>query len=113
MSDKSGTMWLRDFLPEKIPNARILTYGFNSNVLGAKTSKSGLQDHAYDLLQRIVDLRTTDEVRVARDEQANTNHFVPTLTMRSLARRKRGLLSLYATRSVVLLPNRFGSATNL
>ncbi|PVF97374.1 hypothetical protein CPB86DRAFT_815646 [Serendipita vermifera] len=30
-NDKNGKMWLKDFLPDDIPNARILTYGHNAD----------------------------------------------------------------------------------
>lgn len=55
-------MWLRDFLPGNTPSARVLVYGYNSALLGSNTSVSGIKDFAYDLLQRILDDRTTDEV---------------------------------------------------
>lgn len=58
-------MWLRDFLPENTPSARIMVYGYNSALLGSNTSVSGIKDFAYDLLQRILDERTTDKVAVA------------------------------------------------
>ena len=31
MSDESGVMWLRDFLPKLIPNARIASYSYKSD----------------------------------------------------------------------------------
>jgi hypothetical protein len=42
-----------------------MTYGYNSALLGANTSVSKIPDFAKDLLQRIVDDRFTDQVRLA------------------------------------------------
>jgi hypothetical protein len=67
-------MWLRDFLPGALNpsakgqwsvRARVMTYGYNSALLGANTSVSKIRDFAKDLLQRIVDDRFTDQVRLA------------------------------------------------
>lgn len=58
-------MWLRDFLPGNTPSARILVYGYNSALVGSKTSVSGIKDFAYDFLQRILDDRPTDKVGTA------------------------------------------------
>ena len=56
---KSGSesMWLRDFIPEKVPKARILVHGYNSALLGSNTSVSSVKDFAHDLLHRIIDDR--------------------------------------------------------
>ena len=48
------TMWLRDFLPAQIERARIVTYGYNSAMLGPNTSVSTIRDFAFDLLRRIL-----------------------------------------------------------
>jgi hypothetical protein len=61
-SGGGGSMWLRDFLPAQIPYARILTFGYNSVLLGPRTSVSEVKDFARDLLQRLVDDRVSDEV---------------------------------------------------
>lgn len=55
-------MWLRDFLPEQVKGARILVYGYNSALIGPRTSVSSVKDFACDLLQRIVDDRSNVEV---------------------------------------------------
>ena len=55
-------MWLRDFLPDEVKQARILVYGYNSALLGSNTSVSSVKDFAHDLLQRIIDDRA-DQVR--------------------------------------------------
>ena len=48
----NGKMWLQDegFLPTQIPNARILLFGYNSNV-AFTASNAGLAEQAKNLLQ--------------------------------------------------------------
>jgi len=48
-SEKTNKLWLRDFLPTKIPSARIFIFGYNSNV-AFETSSAGLSEHAGNLL---------------------------------------------------------------
>jgi len=52
---KAGHMWLRDSLPSDIPNARILTYGYDSNPSSA--SFAGIEDFALDFLAALHDKR--------------------------------------------------------
>ena len=49
-------MWLKDFLPKEIPEARILTYGYNSGVAFNK-SASDISDFSRDLLERLLAIR--------------------------------------------------------
>lgn len=49
-------LWLRDFLPQKLPNARILVFGWNSNV-AFDTATSDVRDHAYNLLGSLAQQR--------------------------------------------------------
>ncbi|KAF2651873.1 hypothetical protein K491DRAFT_75781 [Lophiostoma macrostomum CBS 122681] len=57
-----GKIWLRDFLPAQIPNARILLFGYNSNVTnGANLMSVG--DHAGNLLERLDFKRGNDPDR--------------------------------------------------
>jgi hypothetical protein len=60
--DAPGSMWLRDFLPQAIPQARCVTYGYNSALLGSNTSVSSVADFSRDLLQRIADDRELEGV---------------------------------------------------
>lgn len=48
----NGKVWLADFLPAQLPEARVMTYGYNSSVLFSK-SVAGIDDFATDLLFRI------------------------------------------------------------
>ncbi|MCJ1355708.1 MAG: hypothetical protein MMC33_005700 [Icmadophila ericetorum] len=45
-------LWLKDFLPHRLPNVRVLLYAYNSNV-AFNTSKIGVGDIAEDLLRRL------------------------------------------------------------
>ncbi|MCJ1231967.1 hypothetical protein MMC12_008647 [Toensbergia leucococca] len=58
---ENNATWLRDFLSADVPNARILTYGYNSALLGNNTSVSNVRDFAKDLLQRLMDDRSGDK----------------------------------------------------
>lgn len=53
---KSGTYWLRDLLPEKLPLARIMTFQYDAKVLGNK-STYGIRDIAAQLLNELVQCR--------------------------------------------------------
>ncbi len=57
----SGKMWLEDFLPEAVPNSRIMTFGYDS-ALAFSRSRSGIENYARDLLNRLRMIRNNDEV---------------------------------------------------
>ena len=66
ISDRSKALWLRDaeMLPKAIPNARILTWGYNADVhafLG-HTSSDRIMQHAHTL---VAQLQTDREVCLA------------------------------------------------
>jgi hypothetical protein len=47
----NGKLWLRDFLPERIPNARIMTWGYDANTYSrTEISRQLLYDHAVNLI---------------------------------------------------------------
>lgn len=50
-------LWLRDFLPQRLPGARIMLFGYNSNV-AFRTSTAGVYEHAENLLCRLKAKRT-------------------------------------------------------
>ncbi|KAL2851634.1 Alpha/Beta hydrolase protein [Aspergillus pseudodeflectus] len=54
----NGKLWLRDFLPQQIPNARIMTFGYDSSWFLSK-SIMGIPDFASDLLFRLKSHRRT------------------------------------------------------
>ncbi|KAH8648214.1 hypothetical protein BGZ60DRAFT_553049, partial [Tricladium varicosporioides] len=45
----NNKLWLKDFLPNDIPNARVLLFGYNANV-GFKRSIAGVREQADNLL---------------------------------------------------------------
>lgn len=45
-------MWLRDFLPEKVPDARILIYGYDTTLPGSQ-SEASVTDLSRKLLESI------------------------------------------------------------
>ncbi|KAF8526934.1 hypothetical protein BU17DRAFT_82396 [Hysterangium stoloniferum] len=52
---ENDTLWLRDFLPDDVPNARILTYGYDSATRGRmQLSDRTIHDHAEDLINKLV-----------------------------------------------------------
>lgn len=56
-SHSDERMWLRDYLPKDAPNARILTYGYQS----ASDSISILEDHSSKFVHKLVDMRYASE----------------------------------------------------
>jgi hypothetical protein len=56
-TDKQGHLWLRDSLPGHIPDARIMTFGYDSATWSG--SKSTILEFALDLLERIRIVRQT------------------------------------------------------
>ncbi|KAH6976535.1 Alpha/Beta hydrolase protein [Ilyonectria sp. MPI-CAGE-AT-0026] len=61
-TDEDGKLWLRDFLPARLTNARIFTYGYDSAVAFSKSSAE-IDDFARDLLQRVKLARSSEEHR--------------------------------------------------
>lgn len=54
-------MWLRDFLPEHAPQARIMTYGYNSSLLGNHSTAS-IREFSQNLLVELNTARAGNEV---------------------------------------------------
>ncbi|KAI0100891.1 Alpha/Beta hydrolase protein [Nemania sp. FL0031] len=61
--EKSGVMWLRDLLPEKLPNARIMTFKYDASVTSMSTSS--VRDIANNLMQSLFDKRTGPDQKYA------------------------------------------------
>lgn len=57
---ENGKLWLRDFLPEEHPTARVLLFGYNANV-AFNTSTAGVNEQANQLLNRLWLRRDGDE----------------------------------------------------
>ena len=58
-SDGEEVLWLRDFLPPRLPRNRIMTFGYDARFLGP--SISTLEDDAMDLHIRLRQLRLTTQ----------------------------------------------------
>ncbi len=70
-SPSSNDVWARDYLPEDIPNARILTCGYDSTLLGSESRQSfgGL---GRDLLEKVNGFREMDKVWHLGTERGNS-----------------------------------------
>ncbi|KAH7187136.1 hypothetical protein DER44DRAFT_173441 [Fusarium oxysporum] len=55
-------MWLRDSLPDHVPQARIMTFGYDSTVLFGK-STSQIHDYALDLSSQLQMIRSLPQER--------------------------------------------------
>ncbi|GAP90717.1 putative vegetative incompatibility protein HET-E-1 [Rosellinia necatrix] len=65
-SGSEFTYWPRDLLPGTIPDARTLTFGYDTNIrhaLNGSASQNGLEDHAIDFLSALEDVRQEDSHR--------------------------------------------------
>lgn len=60
---KSEVMWLRDLLPELVPNIRIMTYGYNARFLNF-AAQQDLRNVTMKLLTELVDLRQSEQVLI-------------------------------------------------
>jgi len=58
--EADGKVWLKEFLPAKVPNTRIMTYGYDS-VVAFSSSVAKIEDFATDLLSRLNDERGTTQ----------------------------------------------------
>lgn len=58
-------MWLRDYLPDAVPDARILTYGYDTKLQGSKSSASIL-DLAMSFLEVVKTARGGEKVTLLR-----------------------------------------------
>lgn len=64
----TGVMWLRDLLPEALPNIRIATFGYNARFKNF-TAQQDLRSISLKLLTELADIRSAAEV-------GNTNNMV-------------------------------------
>jgi len=67
---KSKAFWLQDFLPKQIPDARIMTFGYNAAVAFGQSTAEVI-DHAKSLLASLVDKREELEVQSTATYGAN------------------------------------------
>jgi hypothetical protein len=57
---ENGTMWLESILPDKIPQARIMTFGYNSTI-AFSSSEAKLEDKSIELINRLTMKRSSVE----------------------------------------------------
>lgn len=55
------TMWLRDYLPKDVSDARVLIYGYPSQLHG-NISRSILSDHNTNMIHRLLEMRESANV---------------------------------------------------
>lgn len=55
----SQKLWLRDFLPDELPRARVMTFGYNATA-AFENSKAGIREHARHLLVSLMEAREYD-----------------------------------------------------
>jgi hypothetical protein len=60
-NSRTNAFWLKDFLPHDVPDARILTFGYNAGAAFGNTT-ADIIDHAKSLLSSLVDKREEDDV---------------------------------------------------
>jgi len=57
-------MWLKDLLPRDVKNIRIMSYGYDSSLLGQSKAESKLLDFQRLLIQDIENARSSVEVGI-------------------------------------------------
>jgi len=67
-SRKTHQMWLKDFLAHDVPNIRILSYGYDSSLLGHGKAENRLLDYQRLLIQDIENARSSVKVGVLVQE---------------------------------------------
>lgn len=55
-----SAMWLRDFLPEHVPSARIMTYGYDSRLLLNTDSTASIREFSQNFLEALSTVRVGD-----------------------------------------------------
>ena len=61
---ENGTLWLRDLLSTALPNARVLTYGYDADTHSQeRVSTQTIRRHAVGLTQALVRVRKDARVR--------------------------------------------------
>lgn len=74
-----GSMWLRDYLPNDVPNARVFIYGYKSTLVKFKTHSTitTYSDDFLDRLERIRPMYSVESVSVISlfKRKESTNGF--------------------------------------
>ena len=69
----SQNMWLRDYLPKDVTNARVLIYGYPSQLQG-NISRSILSDHTNNFIHRLLTMRDSARVSILVETSKNNGN---------------------------------------
>lgn len=61
---KNGVLWPKDLLPIDVPNARIMSFGYDADVFktdGSQVTNSAIESHAADLCDGLAKLRASHD----------------------------------------------------
>lgn len=73
----NGKLWLKDFLPDKIPNARIVSYGYNAYTANQRQlSDQTIYDHAEGLIVALASKRRETNASHLHGHYPSTNNHV-------------------------------------
>jgi hypothetical protein len=102
---KSKAFWLKDFLPKQIPDARVMTFGYNAAAAFGQSTAEVI-DHAKSLLTSMVDKREESEVHSLTDRRADkiltligsstSSHIHRTLSRRNCGETSMKMLGISA-----------------
>ncbi|KAI9771315.1 MAG: hypothetical protein M1840_002285 [Geoglossum simile] len=62
-SRETQRMWLKDFLPKHVMGIRVMTYGYDSSLVGHTRSRSVLSDYRRNFIQQLENSRSSSESR--------------------------------------------------
>jgi len=62
---KTSVFWLKDLLPQDVPNVRVMSYGYNASAAFGNTT-ADIVDHAKGLLSSLIDKREEDDEKRRR-----------------------------------------------
>jgi hypothetical protein len=66
-STASGINWLRDFIPARAPNARVLSYGYDARTHGSSSlADQFLYEHAVAFLDKLCFFRRNTKVYIVK-----------------------------------------------
>jgi hypothetical protein len=61
-SRETRFMWLKDFLPNDVKNIRIMTYGYDSRIVGSEQSGARMSDYRRNFIEQLETSRTSAKV---------------------------------------------------
>jgi hypothetical protein len=62
MNRETQQMWLKDFLPKYFKNIRIMTYGYDSSLIGHMKSEHRFSDYRRNFIQQLENSRGSAKV---------------------------------------------------